>query len=79
MGGNQQTGGILLKAVLISFDSTRYLATVKLPSSHQKYLEQVAVGHHIPASEMVAGRRLVLCFFNSCNPAEAGVLGVFKK
>jgi len=41
------------------------------------YLDGVRVARHIPSAEMIAGRWLVVLFWNSGNTAEAVVIGVY--
>jgi hypothetical protein len=65
------------KGILKSFCSGSYTATVQLSGSDRVYLEGVAVARNIPAAEMVAGRNLVVIFFDEYNSKEAVVAGVF--
>ncbi len=61
----------LRKAVLRSFNSTNYTATVQLAGSYKVYLEDIAVARNIPAAEMTAGRKTAVLFFDEHNPKEA--------
>ena len=54
----------LRKAVLKSFDSGNYTATIQLTGSYKVYLEGVAVARNLPAIEMVVGRRVAATFFD---------------
>ncbi|MBI2852458.1 MAG: hypothetical protein HYX84_05105 [Chloroflexi bacterium] len=65
------------KAILKSFSSGSYTATVQLASSLKVYLEDVTVARNIPSAEMVAGRKVALIFFDEHNPKEAIVVGVY--
>ena len=47
----------LRKAVLKSFNSGDYTATVQLASSYKVYLEGIAVARNIPAAEMALAER----------------------
>jgi len=65
------------KAILKSFDSSAYTATVQLAGSAMAYLEDIAVARNLPAAEMVAGRKLTVVFFDEHNPKEAVVIAVY--
>ena len=47
----------LRKAILRSFNSGDYTATVQLAGSYKAYLTGVAVARNLPASEMALGRK----------------------
>ena len=65
------------KAVLRSFNSGNYTATVQLVSSFKVYLEDIAVARNLPSAEMVTGRKVAVVFFDEHNPKEAVVLAVY--
>jgi len=67
----------LRKAVLRSFNSGNYTATVQLAGSHKIYLEGVAVARNLPAVEMALGRKVAVVFFDEHNPKEAVVVAVY--
>jgi hypothetical protein len=67
----------LKKAVLRSFNSSNYTATVRLASSYKVYLEDIAVARNLPSAQMVAGRKVVVVFFDEHNPKEAVVVAVY--
>jgi len=67
----------LKKAVLRSFDSNSYTATVQLAGSYKVYLEDVAVARNLPTAEMTAGRKTAVLFFDEHNPKEAVVVAVY--
>ena len=67
----------LRKAVLRSFNSGNYTATIQLAGSHKIYLEGVAVARNIPAAEMALGRKVAVVFFDEHNPKEAAVVAVY--
>lgn len=67
----------LRKAVLRSFNSGNYTATIQLAGSHKIYLEGVAVARNIPAAEMALGRKVAVVFFDEHNPKEAVVVAVY--
>jgi len=67
----------LRKAVLRSFNSGNYTATVQLASSFKVYLEDIAVARNLPTAEMVAGRKVAVIFFDEHNPKEAVVAAVY--
>ena len=65
------------KAVLKSFNSGDYTATIQLTGSYKVYLESVAVARNIPAAEMALGRKVTVIFFDEHNPKEAVVVAVY--
>lgn len=65
------------KAILKTFNSTDYTATVQLAGSAKAYLEDIAVARNLPAAEIVAGRKLAVVFFDEHNPGEAVVVAVY--
>lgn len=67
----------LKKGVLQSFDSGNYTATVQLAGSHKVYLEDVVVARNLQTSEMTAGRKVAVIFFDEHNPREAVVVAVY--
>ncbi len=67
----------LRKAILRSFNSGNYTATVQLTGSYKVYLEDVAVARNIPSAEMVQGRKVAVIFFDEHNPKEAVVVAVY--
>ena len=67
----------LRKAVLRSFNSADYTATVQLAGSFKVYLEDVAVARNLPAAEMTAGRKRAVLFFDEHNPKEAVVIAIY--
>ena len=67
----------LRKAVLRSFDSGSYTATIQLAGSHKIYLDGVAVARNLPAAEMALGRKLTVAFFDEHNAKEAVVVAVY--
>jgi len=67
----------LRNAILRSFDSGGYTATVQLAGSHKIYLEGVPVARNIPAAEMALGRKVAVVFFDTHNTKEAVVIAVY--
>ena len=67
----------LRKAILKSFNSGDYTATVQLTGSYKAYLEGVAVARNLPAAEMALGRKVAVIFFDEHNPKEAVVVAVY--
>lgn len=65
------------KAILKSFNSGDYTATIQLTGSYKVYLESVAVARNIPAAEMALGRKVAVIFFDEHNPKEAVVVAVY--
>lgn len=68
----------LKKAILRSFNSGSYKATVQLASSYKVYLDGVAVARNIPSAEMTSGRKTAVLFFDEHNPKEAVVIAVYE-
>ena len=67
----------LRKAILKSFNSGDYTATVQLAGSHKVYLEGIAVARNIPAVEMALGRKVAVVFFDEHNAKEAVITAVY--
>lgn len=67
----------LRKAVLKSFNSSDYTATIQLAGSYKTYLEGVAVARNLPAAEMALGRKVAVIFFDEHNPKEAVIIAVY--
>ena len=67
----------LRKAVLKSFNSGDYTATIQLAGSYKAYLEDIAVARNLPAVEMALGRKVAVIFFDEHNPKEAVVVAVY--
>ena len=67
----------LKKAVLKSFNSGDYTATVQLAGSYKVYLEDVTVARNLPSAEMVTGRKVAVIFFDEHSPKEAVVVAVY--
>jgi len=65
------------KAILKSFNSGDYTATIQLIGSYKAYLEGVAVARNIPAADMALGRKLAVNFFDEHNPKEAVIVAVY--
>ena len=65
------------KAVLKSFNSGDYTATIQLAGSYKAYLEGVPVARNLPAAEMALGRKVAVIFFDEHNPKEAVVVAVY--
>ena len=67
----------LRKALLKSFNSGDYTATIQLAGSYKTYLEGVAVARNVPAVEMALGRKIAVIFFDEHNPKEAVIIAVY--
>ena len=67
----------LRKAVLRSFNSGNYTATVQLVGGYKVYLEDVTVARNLPVAEMTTGRKVAVIFFDEHNPKEAVVVAVY--
>ena len=67
----------LRKAILKSFNSGDYTATIQLAGSHKVYLEDITVARDIPAAEMALGRKVAVIFFDEHNSKETVVIAVY--
>ncbi len=65
------------KGFLKAFESSSHTATVQLASSYKVYLDDIAVARNLPATEMIAGRKVVVVFFDENNPKEAVIVAVY--
>jgi hypothetical protein len=68
----------LRKGVLKGFNPGDYTATVQLAGSYKVYLEGIAVARNLPATEMSAGRRVAVIFFDDNNAKDAVVVAVYS-
>ncbi len=68
----------LRKAVLRSFNSGDYTATVQLAGSYKVYLEDITVARNLPEGEMVTGRKTAILFFDEHNPKEGVIIAVYS-
>lgn len=69
---------VVRKAILKSFNSGDYTATIQVAGSYRTYLEGIAVARNLPALEMALGRKLAVIFFDEHNPKEAVVVAVYS-
>jgi hypothetical protein len=67
---------IIKKAILKSFNSQNYSAIIQMAGSAKAYLEGVTVARNIPSAEMIAGRKVVVLFWDKTNAAEAVIIAV---
>ena len=67
----------LRKALLKSFNSGDYTATIQLAGSYKAYLQGIAVAKNLPAVEMALGRKVAVIFFDDHNSKEAVVIAVY--
>ncbi|MBA7484899.1 hypothetical protein ES707_20430 [subsurface metagenome] len=68
----------LKKAILKSFNSGDYTATIQLSGSYKVYLQGIAVARNIPAAEMALGRKVAVIFFDEHNARDAVVTAVYS-
>jgi alpha-D-ribose 1-methylphosphonate 5-triphosphate synthase subunit PhnI len=68
----------LKKAILKSFNSGDYTATIQLSGSYKVYLQGIAVARNIPAAEMALGRKVAVIFFDDYNARDAVVAAVYS-
>ena len=69
---------IVKKAILRSFNSENYTATIEISGSGKTYLEDVPVARNLPVLEMSAGSKLVVIFFDAHNVKDAVVIAVYQ-
>ncbi len=67
----------LRKAIIRSFNSGNYTATIQIAGSYKVYLEDIAVARNLPAAEMTTGRKAAVVFFDDYTPKEAVVIAVY--
>jgi len=67
----------LKRALLKSFNSGNYTATIQLTGSYKVYLEDITVARNLSSAEMTVGRKLGVMFFDEHNPKEAVVIAVY--
>jgi len=67
----------LRRAVLKSFNSSNYTATIQLIGSYKVYLEEITVARNLPSAEMAPGRKVAVIFFDEHNPKEAVLIAVY--
>ncbi|MFC1969521.1 hypothetical protein ACFLVF_03440 [Chloroflexota bacterium] len=67
----------LRRAILKTFNSGNYTATVQLGGSFKVYLEDITVARNLPSAEMVIGRKVAVVFFDEHNAREAVVVAVY--
>ena len=65
------------KGILKSFNDSVYTATVQLSGSYKVYLEDIPVARNIPSSEMTAGRKVAIVFFDEHQAKETVIVAVF--
>ena len=64
------------KAILRSFDSIDYTATVQIVGSLASWLEDVPFSRAIPSAELQPGRTVAVLFFSPTNPSDALIVAV---
>jgi hypothetical protein len=67
----------LKRAIVRSFDSGTYKATLEIAGSPSSYLTGVPVARDIASGEMTAGRSAAVLFLDASNPSDAVVLAVW--
>jgi hypothetical protein len=68
---------MLLRGILVSFDSGSWTAVVRLDGSAPQTLTGVAVSRALPSGEMVAGRRVLLAAGDHGDVADIVVVAVW--
>jgi len=67
----------LKRAILRSFDSNNYIATIEISGSSKAYLEGVTVARSVPSAEMTVGSKVTVVFFDEHNAKDAVVVAVY--
>jgi len=65
------------KAILKTWYSSTYTATIQITGSSKAYLEGVKVARNIASAEMVTGRNVLVYFFDKSNAADAVITAVY--
>jgi hypothetical protein len=73
----QEETRVLKKAILKSWNAGSYTATIQITGSAKAYLEGVKAARNIPGAEMLAGRNLLVYFFDKSNAADAVIIAVY--
>jgi hypothetical protein len=64
-------------AIVKSFDSVTYTATVQIMTALHTYLAGVRVDRGIASADMTAGRRCAVVLFDPANPTDAVLFAVW--
>ena len=67
----------LLRATVIDFDDTTYLATVRLDGSASETLSQIATNRAIPDDQMTTRRRVIVDTGDHNHPADFVITAVY--
>ena len=67
----------LRKAILKSFNSGDYTATIQLAGSYKTYLEGLTVARNVPAAEIAPGSKVGVLSFDQYTPKHAALVGVY--
>ena len=65
------------KAILKSFDSGTYLASVQIIGSLSVWLDNVPTSRGIPSADMVTGRNVAVLFIDPSNFSDAVIVAVW--
>ena len=68
---------MLARGVLLAFNSTSYVATVRYADSLTSVVANVPVSRGIASAQMVVGRRVAVALFDAAQPFDAMVVGVW--
>ena len=68
---------MIRKAILKSFDSGTYKATVELVGSDRVRVTNISVSRGIGSGEMVAGRKAVISYLDPSNPQDSVVVAIY--
>jgi hypothetical protein len=67
----------LHQGIVQSFSSSSWTASVQLLTSTFTYLASVRVARNIPSTDMIAGRRCAIAFFDPNNSQDAVLFAVW--
>jgi hypothetical protein len=65
------------KAIIKTWSSGTYTATIQMTGSAKGYLEGVPVARNMPSAEMIIGRKVAVIFWDKTNSSEAVIVAVW--
>jgi hypothetical protein len=68
---------LIKKAIIKTWSSGAYTATIQIAGTGKAYLEGVAVARNIPSAEMQIGRKVAVIFWDKNNTADAVIVAVY--
>jgi hypothetical protein len=68
---------VLKKAILKTWSSGTYTATVQISGSTKAYLDGIKAARNIPSAEMIPGRNVLVYFSDKSNASDAVIIAVY--